>query len=1139
MADPKIRYDIQANATGEADVSRLATQLEKLDDAIDPQAAASAKMLGRELQSLAAQQSAVRGFLEALAGSNAASKGLDEAQVALQRLERRLQSVEAPTRAQAGQLEKLRDAAVKAQAAFTQQTEVLSRARGELDKYGLSTQGLGETQQRLAQGLRTTSEAAQGLIGRYQLTAQAAKAGAEQQVAAQRTVSDSLSGINRQLGNLQALAGAALGGSFVGQIAGDVARTADAYNNLAARLKLVTGEGQAFDSALQGVLDVATRTGTALETTGNLFTRIAQAGKEFGLSQRDALSLTESINQAVQVSGASAQASDAAITQLIQGLQSGVLRGEEFNSVMEQAPRLAQALAAGVGVTTGELRSLAQQGALTSETVVRALQGQAAALKREFDQLPPTVGRALQNLQTQWTAYIGQQDQATGSSAAAAKALDLLGKNLSEIASTLKVAGEAWLAYKLLDLANTLGRQALGMQVATAATAANTVATGANTVAKGVNAAATKAETGSVVAHTVATVADTTATVANTAARGQAVGALATALPTAQRIVGLVGTLARLGGAVGAVVTVALLLKDAVATVGHAMGEGLAKLMGWADGNKVVESALRAEAEAASEAAAEVAALAAQQALAEQKVLNLSEASKALVADFAGVVKKTGSTAKAMEDLAKAMDLRDVKGIDAAVSALDALRLRGALTAKQMQETLGQAFKDLDLVEFEKQAHTAFDGTARGARRLQIALDAVAGESLRRVGTSVEEMATGFNRASTSAVNDVDVLANTLRKLRKTGEEASPLLAKALDKAAQAASTEKAVQAVIDRMKELAKQGLLSGDDLVAGLDKASKKLDTLTPGIKGLAEAYAVFGIKTKAELQAVADKNRQAWQVIKNDATSSLAVKQQAFTTYAESAIAANGGVADSSIKNEAQALKVALQFDATGKAIVKAMEAGDGSIKKTTKLVNELGEEVNKAGERINQVAAGISGQAGVSPLTGVRKGEGVRSAGGQDNRLALDGGKDFSVLGASGSTSYSAAGSQLLPPDDSGKWTFVSDASYGGGLSQSDVLQAAAQGKPVPRGTGLAGVGYWKRTDGVTSIGADGRASLDGKPLSTAPAPAPAPASASGGTTNRYVVDINLAGSSTSISTSSAADAEALTNWLKELQKRIGG
>lgn len=194
------------------------------------------------------------------------------------------------------------------------------------------------------------------------------------------------------------------------------------YATLAARIKLVTGEGAAFDTAFAGVFDVATRTNTAVEQTGILFTRLAEAGKLIGVSSAEALRLTETINQAVQLSGASADSSGAAIQQLIQGLQSGVLRGDEFNSVMEQSPRLAKALADGLGVTTGELRKMAEAGALTSQTVIASLQGQSAALQAEFESLPQTVGRALQSLSNSWIQYVGEVDKATSSARELAEA---------------------------------------------------------------------------------------------------------------------------------------------------------------------------------------------------------------------------------------------------------------------------------------------------------------------------------------------------------------------------------------------------------------------------------------------------------------------------------------------------------------------------------------------------------------------------------------------------------------------------------------------------------------------------------------------------------------------------------------------
>ena len=281
--------------------------------------------------------------------------------------------------------------------------------------------------------------------------------------------------------NVMAFIAAQLGLSTVKS----VADTADAYNNLQARIKLVTGEGAAFRDSFEAVTAVALRTNSSLESTGTLFARIAEAGKNAGLGSQaaiaQALSLTETVTQAVQLSGASAQASDAAITQLIQGLQGGVLRGDEFNSVMEQSPRLAKALADGLKVTTGELRKMAEAGQLSSDVVIKSLQGQADAVASEFSKLPPTVGRAIQNLSTSWTLYVGEVDKATGASSTAAQAINLLSNNLSTVAGFLLDAGQAAAAFVALRLGqHFLGLATAAATAATSVTASTTAITAAN-----------------------------------------------------------------------------------------------------------------------------------------------------------------------------------------------------------------------------------------------------------------------------------------------------------------------------------------------------------------------------------------------------------------------------------------------------------------------------------------------------------------------------------------------------------------------------------------------------------------------------------------------------------------------------------
>ncbi|MFW1807583.1 tape measure protein [Acinetobacter ursingii] len=227
----------------------------------------------------------------------------------------------------------------------------------------------------------------------------------------------------------------------------ELADTADAYTNLSTRVQIATKDGGNFQQAMAGVHQVALATNSSLEATGTLFTKINDVGKQIGLTQQQSLDLTKTINQAIQIGGGSAQASEAAITQLSQALQSGVLRGDEFNSIMEQAPGLASALAKGLGVTAGELRNMAEAGELTSERVVKAIQSQAADIQKTYDQFPATIGNALQRISTQWEILIGEMNQSSGASETAAQALMVIADNLGIIKVFFDDISDGWMAF--------------------------------------------------------------------------------------------------------------------------------------------------------------------------------------------------------------------------------------------------------------------------------------------------------------------------------------------------------------------------------------------------------------------------------------------------------------------------------------------------------------------------------------------------------------------------------------------------------------------------------------------------------------------------------------------------------------------
>lgn len=237
--------------------------------------------------------------------------------------------------------------------------------------------------------------------------------------------------------------GAALAGVGLVATARAAIQTADAYALLTARLSLVTRGVQDLARVQGEVFALAQETRSGLGETADLYIRLAQASETLGVSQADTLEVTRAIGQALVVSGASGQSAAAALVQLGQGLASGTLRGEELNSVLEQAPRLARAIADGLGVSVGELRKLGEQGALTSQAVFEAVQSQAQRLSDEFARMPNTVGGALQQVGNSLTGLIGDIDSALGVTKNIAGFVSQIARELTVIRGLLPNAGPA------------------------------------------------------------------------------------------------------------------------------------------------------------------------------------------------------------------------------------------------------------------------------------------------------------------------------------------------------------------------------------------------------------------------------------------------------------------------------------------------------------------------------------------------------------------------------------------------------------------------------------------------------------------------------------------------------------------------
>ncbi|WP_256819167.1 tape measure protein [Pseudomonas putida] len=210
-----------------------------------------------------------------------------------------------------------------------------------------------------------------------------------------------------------------------------IAAAAEQYVNLTNRLRLVTESAEQLAFAQESVYQVAQNSRQSLEVTAQVYQRVAQNARQLGLDFSDVASVTETVAKTVALSGASAQAADAAMVQFGQALASGTLRGDELNSIMEQTPALAQAIARGLGVTIGQLRAMGAEGKLTSEAVVKALQNQKDKVDELSSAMTLTVSQAITSFNNALITTVGRLDEATGASsrlaggiAALARAMD-------------------------------------------------------------------------------------------------------------------------------------------------------------------------------------------------------------------------------------------------------------------------------------------------------------------------------------------------------------------------------------------------------------------------------------------------------------------------------------------------------------------------------------------------------------------------------------------------------------------------------------------------------------------------------------------------------------------------------------------
>lgn len=265
-----------------------------------------------------------------------------------------------------------------------------------------------------------------------------------------QNITNSGSSADRQVG--------VLGGSLrnlAGYMAGIVSVGAainkmDAYTGLQNRLKLVTDSQSELNTAMGDTFKIAQNTASSWDSVAMVYQRFADNADRLNITMEKTAALTETVSKAISVSGGSAASAEAALMQFGQALASGVLRGEEFNSIAEQAPGLLKAIAFGLDTNVGSLRAMAAEGKITGDVLVEALSKAQPYIDDLFNKTDFTIAQSFTKLSNEITKFVGEAGSGSGAAKALSESISGLANNLSTIADIAVVGGVALLTKAIL-----------------------------------------------------------------------------------------------------------------------------------------------------------------------------------------------------------------------------------------------------------------------------------------------------------------------------------------------------------------------------------------------------------------------------------------------------------------------------------------------------------------------------------------------------------------------------------------------------------------------------------------------------------------------------------------------------------------
>lgn len=788
---------------------------------------------------------------------------------------------------------------------------------------------------------------------------------------------------------------------------GSAISTADAYGQMASRIKMATSSSEEYDAVQARLLETANATYRPLAEAQEVYIRTSDALRSLGYNTDQALDVVDSLSFLLVTNAASAEKGKNAIDAYSKSIQKGKIDADAWQSIMAATPTIVDAIAEASGKTAKEVRALGAAGKLAVKDLNEGLRQSVEVNKDLAASMPTTVADAVTALSNAWQNYLGNANQATGATQHIVAAINVLATNLDTVVSAAIKAGEVMLAVfsvralravKSYAAAQIAAAQAAAtLTTASAAQATTMAATTRATTAMSTSTALLAAAYRTVGAPMAAFAASATAGTTALLAKIRAIGLLKTAIASTGvglLVVAFGELVSRLQSARSETEKTAEAL-ELIKAADISTPKGIETLLndlkrlesaGEITGNKIaialtgkLESMGKGElgdlqkmlAEpilAATVPAAQLEMLlgAIGTRLAEigrmeeinefaDKYFDKTKPALESVQEALDTLRKRGpETAEALAKIFKTADLSGVDAIKTLARDLDLLKSAALATGEQIDAALMQRLAQMsgkELREFRVMSEMALQGTAQDAAMLARINDQVLAASFARLGVSASTALDDVGAETADAIESINAMIAALDAAGKTAQQQGAAIEMALTQAFGSATSLAGINALQEQVGKLAASGKIGEESmqrLGQAAEDARRQIEAQIPGLQSVEEAFKALGVVSDAALKQSATAARDAFRQIAESGKASAREIQSAFAAYAEKAVAANGGVVDSGLRSEAAMRGLQVRADEAGKVTVQSFLEAREETKRLEEQASKTAGSMGKIGD-----------------------------------------------------------------------------------------------------------------------------------------------------------------------------------------------